>query len=88
MVKRVDEELKIEESDDMRALNMTASMIPRAPVEWHTTQACMYVYVYVPVADPGVGWGGRGDHPPPLVAENCVCSNSNFSPTGAITPAP
>ena len=32
--------------------------------------------------------GGRGDHPPPppLVAENCVCSNSNFSPTGAITP--
>ena len=24
--------------------------------------------------------------PPPLVAENFVCSNSNFSPTGAITP--
>ena len=24
--------------------------------------------------------------PPPLVAENVVCSNSNFSPTGAITP--
>ena len=23
---------------------------------------------------------------PPLVAENLVCSNSNFSPTGAITP--
>ena len=37
--------------------------------------------------DPG-GWGGRGDHPPPVVAENCVCSNSNFSPTGAITPPP
>ena len=32
--------------------------------------------------------GGRGDHPPPLVAENFVCSNSNFSPTGAITPPP
>ena len=32
------------------------------------------------------GGGGRGDHPPPLVAENFVCSNSNFSPTGAITP--
>ena len=33
------------------------------------------------------GEGGRGDHPPPLlVAENLVCSNSNFSPTGAITP--
>ena len=31
--------------------------------------------------------GGRGDHPP-LVAENFVCSNSNFSPTGAITPPP
>ena len=30
--------------------------------------------------------GGRGNHPPPLVAENFVCSNSNFSPTGAITP--
>ena len=26
--------------------------------------------------------------PPPLVAENFVCSNSNFSPTGAITPPP
>ena len=26
--------------------------------------------------------------PPPLVAENVVCSNSNFSPTGAITPPP
>ena len=34
------------------------------------------------------GGGGRGDHPPPLVAENVVCSNSNFSPTGAITPPP
>ena len=34
----------------------------------------------------GPGGGGRGDHPPPLVAENVVCSNSNFSPTGAITP--
>ena len=33
----------------------------------------------------GPGGGGRGDHPP-LVAENVVCSNSNFSPTGAITP--
>ena len=32
-----------------------------------------------------MGGGGRGDHPPPLVAENFVCSNSNFSPTGAIT---
>ena len=32
------------------------------------------------------GGGGRGDHPPPLVAENFVCSSSNFSPTGAITP--
>ena len=30
----------------------------------------------------------RGDHPPPLVAENVVFSNSNFSPTGAITPPP
>ena len=29
--------------------------------------------------------GGRGDHPP-LVAENFVCSNSNFSPTWVITP--
>ena len=34
------------------------------------------------------GGGGRGDHPTPLVAENFVCSNSNFSPTGAITPPP
>ena len=40
------------------------------------------------MADTGGGGGsGRGDHPPPpLVAENCVCSNSNFSPTQAITP--
>ena len=38
------------------------------------------------VPDTGVVGGGRGDHPPPLVAENVVCSNSNFSPTGAITP--
>ena len=32
------------------------------------------------------GGGGVGVITPPLVAENCVCSNSNFSPTGAITP--
>ena len=38
------------------------------------------------VVDPGEG-GGRSDHPP-LVAENFVCSNINFSPTGAITPPP
>ena len=37
------------------------------------------------VADTG-GGGGRVITPPPLVAENFVCSNSNFSPTGAITP--
>ena len=30
----------------------------------------------------------RVDHTPPLVAKFCVCSNSNFSPTGAITPPP
>ena len=44
------------------------------------------VRVVLPVGDPGGGCG-RGD-PPPLVAENCVCSNSNFTPTGAITPPP
>ena len=41
------------------------------------------------VADPGGGSGVVGViTPPPLVAENVVCSNSNFSPTGAITPPP
>ena len=37
------------------------------------------------VADKG-GGGVVGVITPPLVAENFVCSNSNFSPTGAITP--
>ena len=32
------------------------------------------------------GDGVVGVITPPLVAENFVCSNSNFSPTGAITP--
>ena len=36
----------------------------------------------------GGGGGGIGVITPPLVAENFVCSNSNFSPTGAITPSP
>ena len=34
----------------------------------------------------GGGGGVVGVITPPLVAENFVCSNSNFSPTGAITP--
>ena len=41
----------------------------------------------VTVADPG-GGVVVGVITPPLVAENFVCSNSNFSPTGAITPPP
>ena len=38
----------------------------------------------------GVGgvWGWVVGVITPLVAENLVCSNSNFSPTGAITPPP
>ena len=34
----------------------------------------------------GSGGGGGIGVITPLVAENFVCSNSNFSPTGAITP--
>ena len=40
---------------------------------------------YTSVADTG-GRGMVGVITPPLVAEHFVCSNSNFSPTGAITP--
>ena len=40
----------------------------------------------VPVAD--TGGGGVGVITPPLVAEHFGYSNSNFSPTGAITPPP
>ena len=34
------------------------------------------------------GGGFTGVITPPLVAEICLCSNSNFSPTGAIPPPP
>ena len=34
------------------------------------------------------GRGVVGVITPPLVVEHFVCSNSNFSPTGAITPPP
>ena len=54
-------------------------------VQW---SVCMVHCHWVPTMTYSGGYrgGGRGDHPPPLVAENFVCSNSNFSPTGAITP--
>ena len=42
----------------------------------------------ISVADPGGVGGGVVGVITPLVAENFVCSNSNFSPTGAITPPP
>ena len=51
----------------------------------YVAYVCLYAYVCT-VAGPGGGVGVIT--PPPLVAENFVCSNSNFSPTGAITPPP